>query len=144
MDVALTSREAYYNTVLLTPLVTAQHGSYFSITLDNTVLAPGGGGSYRALPASSHTWIQEPFEYNKYYYFSGSAAQSGLWPRPRDFVTTHNDAPQSIGPLWTSDQLVAETSTWIHTQQTSTPPVGFEKLDIMSNTFRPTQLAETS
>ena len=24
---------------------------------------------------------------------------------------THNDAPQSVGPLWTSDQLVAETST---------------------------------
>jgi hypothetical protein len=24
---------------------------------------------------------------------------------------THNDAPQSLGLLWTSDQLVAETST---------------------------------
>jgi len=24
---------------------------------------------------------------------------------------THNDAPQSVGLLWTSDQLVAETST---------------------------------
>ena len=28
---------------------------------------------------------------------------------------THNDAPQSVGLLWTSDQLVAETSTWQHT-----------------------------
>jgi len=25
---------------------------------------------------------------------------------------TYNDAPQSIGLLWASDQLVAETSTW--------------------------------
>jgi hypothetical protein len=44
--------------------------------------------------------------------FSGSAAQRGLWPpRPRGFMMTHNDAPQSVGLLWTSDQLVAETST---------------------------------
>ena len=27
------------------------------------------------------------------------------------FYITHNDAPQSVGLLWTSDQLVAETST---------------------------------
>ena len=27
------------------------------------------------------------------------------------FLITHNDAPQSVGLLWTSDQLVAETST---------------------------------
>ena len=31
----------------------------------------------------------------------------------------HNDAPQSIGLLWTSDQLVAETSTWQHTTLTT-------------------------
>jgi hypothetical protein len=30
---------------------------------------------------------------------------------PRGFLITHNDAPQSVGLLWTSDQLVAETST---------------------------------
>jgi hypothetical protein len=30
---------------------------------------------------------------------------------PRGFVITHNDAPQSVGLLQTSDQLVAETST---------------------------------
>jgi len=28
-----------------------------------------------------------------------------------DVSRSHNDAPQSIGLLWTSDQLVAETST---------------------------------
>jgi hypothetical protein len=45
----------------------------------------------------------------------GSAAQRGLWPpHPRGFLITH-DAPQLVGPLWTSDQLVAETSTWQHT-----------------------------
>jgi hypothetical protein len=52
--------------------------------------------------------------------FSGSAAQRGLWPpRSRGFLITHNDAPQSVRILWTSDQLVAETSTWQHTQQTN-------------------------
>jgi hypothetical protein len=61
--------------------------------------------------------------------FSGFAAQRGLWPRhPRGLSITHNDAPQSVGLLWTSDQLVAETSTWQHTihRQTSMPSVGFE------------------
>jgi hypothetical protein len=43
---------------------------------------------------------------------SGSAAQRGLWlPRPRGFLITHNEALQPVGLLWTSDQLVAETST---------------------------------
>ena len=31
------------------------------------------------------------------------------------FQITHNDAPQSVGFLWTNDQLVPETSTWQHT-----------------------------
>jgi hypothetical protein len=63
--------------------------------------------------------------------FSGSAAQRGLWPPSRVFLITHNDAPHSVGLLWTSDPLVAETSlldNTKHTQnrQTSMPPVGFE------------------
>jgi hypothetical protein len=29
----------------------------------------------------------------------------------RGFLVTHNDTPHSVGLLWTSDQLVAETST---------------------------------
>jgi hypothetical protein len=49
-------------------------------------------------------------------FFSSPAAQRGLWhPLSRGFLITHNDAPQSVGPLWTSDQPVAETSTWPHT-----------------------------
>jgi hypothetical protein len=54
--------------------------------------------------------------------FSSCAAHRGLIPpRLRGFVITHNDAPQPVGLLWTSDQLVAETSTWQHTQQTNIP-----------------------
>jgi hypothetical protein len=64
------------------------------------------------------------FIFYSYYYiiiFSGSAAQRGLWPpaaqrglwppRSRGFVITHNDKPKSVGLLWTSDQVVAETFT---------------------------------
>jgi hypothetical protein len=37
---------------------------------------------------------------------------SGLLPPPfRGFLITHNDAPQSVGLLWMSDQSIAETST---------------------------------
>ena len=36
-------------------------------------------------------------------------------PHSRSFYTTHNEAQQSVGLLWTSDQLFAETSTWQHT-----------------------------
>jgi len=42
----------------------------------------------------------------------GAATQRGSWPpHSRGFYITHNDASQSVGLLWTSDQLVAETST---------------------------------
>ena len=46
----------------------------------------------------------------------GAAAQSGQWP-PESwcFQTTHYDASQPVGLLWTSDQLVLKTSTWQHT-----------------------------
>ena len=43
--------------------------------------------------------------------FCGAAAQCGPWPpHSCGFLITH-DASQSIGLLWMSDQLVAETST---------------------------------
>jgi hypothetical protein len=35
----------------------------------------------------------------------------------RGFLITRNNAPESVGFLWTSDQLVAETSTWQHTTE---------------------------
>jgi hypothetical protein len=44
--------------------------------------------------------------------FCGFAVQRGLWPpRSRGFLITHNDAPHSVGLLWMSDHLFAETST---------------------------------
>jgi hypothetical protein len=47
--------------------------------------------------------------------FSGTAGQRRLWsPCPRGFLISH-DVPQSVGLLWTSDQLAAETSTCQHT-----------------------------
>jgi len=48
---------------------------------------------------------------------------------------SHNDATQSVALLWTSDQLVAETSTWQHATLTTNihaPPVGFEPTHILS------------
>jgi hypothetical protein len=52
--------------------------------------------------------------------FSVSAAQCRLWPpRSRGFLITRNDAPQSVGLLWTIAQPVAETFTRQHTQQTN-------------------------
>jgi hypothetical protein len=45
----------------------------------------------------------------------------------RGFTITHFlDIPHSVGLLCTSDQPVAETSTWQHTTLTSMPPVRFE------------------
>ena len=42
---------------------------------------------------------------------------SGPWPpHSRGSYITHNEAPQSVGLLWMSDQLIAETSTWQCTQ----------------------------
>ena len=43
--------------------------------------------------------------------FGATAASGPGPPHLRGFYITHNDASQSVGLLWTSDQLVAETST---------------------------------
>jgi hypothetical protein len=65
------------------------------------------------------------------YFFSASAAQRGIWPpRSGNFVITHNNAPQSVGLLWTSDQPLEETSTSQHTKNRPTfmPPMGSFKM----------------
>ena len=50
----------------------------------------------------------------------GATALSGPGPpHSRDFYITHDDAQQSVVLLWTSDQLVAKTSTWQHTTLTT-------------------------
>ena len=66
-----------------------------------------------------------------YYPFSyGVAAQCGPWPPHREGVwITHNNVPQSVGLLWPSDQLVAETTsqhTTLTTDRHPCPTVGFE------------------
>ena len=40
-------------------------------------------------------------------------------PHSPGFLMIHNDALQSVGLLWTSDQLVAENSTWQYTTFTT-------------------------
>ena len=37
-----------------------------------------------------------------------------VWLLIHEVSITHSDAPQSVGLLWTSGQLVAETSNWQH------------------------------
>ena len=50
----------------------------------------------------------------------GAAARRGSWPPYSwGFLITRNDAPNSVGLFWTSDQLVAETCTWHHTTLTT-------------------------
>jgi len=41
------------------------------------------------------------------------------WARASSFTRFLDHAPQSVGLLWTSDQLVAETSTWQNTTLTT-------------------------
>jgi len=59
----------------------------------------------------------------------GAAVQRGIRPpHSRGFYITHDDTPQSVGLLWSSDQLqlVAEIAAPQHSHQTSMPPAGFE------------------
>jgi hypothetical protein len=68
---------------------------------------------------SSHI-LTRSLNHHLLFVFSGTAAQREICPpRSRGFVITHNDAPQSVGLLWTSDQPVAKTSTWQNTIHTT-------------------------
>ena len=55
-----------------------------------------------------------------FFFVFDQTAPSGSGPsHSRGFYITHNDTPQSVGLLWKSDQLVAETSdNTQHSQQT--------------------------
>jgi hypothetical protein len=58
--------------------------------------------------------------HNTTFFSCGAAAQRGLWPpHSHGFLDHTHDAPQSVGLLWTSDQSVAQTSTWQHTTLTT-------------------------
>jgi len=55
-----------------------------------------------------------------FFFCCGAATQRESWPpHSWGFQITHNDAPQSVELLWTSDQLVAETSTWQYSTLTT-------------------------
>ena len=74
-------------------------------------------GGIRTQNASKRavTWIGRQLVF-----LFGATATS--WPGPphsRGFQITLNDAPLSVGLLWTSDQFVAETSTCHHTTLTT-------------------------
>ena len=45
------------------------------------------------------------------HYFGATAPSGPGAPPSRGFYIIHNEAPQSVGLLWTSDRPVAETST---------------------------------
>ena len=50
--------------------------------------------------------------YVTFFLIFGATAPTGPGPSySRGFYITVNDAPQTVGLLWTSDQLVAETFT---------------------------------
>ena len=54
-------------------------------------------------------------------YFGATAPSPPIGPgSPHSWCLyiAYNDAPQSVGLLWTSDQLILETSTWQHTAVT--------------------------
>jgi hypothetical protein len=62
----------------------------------------------RYLPLSQSSYNP----HNVCLFVSGATAHSGPGPpHSPGFQITHNDAPHSLGLLWTSDQLVAEPST---------------------------------
>jgi hypothetical protein len=68
---------------------------------------------WRSLLTACSRYIQW---YSSYFKFNQDWC---LAPHRRGFYIVHSDAPQSVGLVWTSDQPVAETSTWQHTTLTT-------------------------
>ena len=73
------------------------------------------------------SWTLQSFHFMFFFIWRNSPQWASSFT---SFIDYHNDAPKSVGLLWTSDQLVAETSTWQHTQHSQHTnvhaPVGFE------------------
>jgi hypothetical protein len=82
---------------------------------DSTLGSHSGRGGGRVENASeSNVFTSNMYNYIKVIiiFFSLALQPSvGYGLVPRGFLITHNDATQSAGLLWTSDQLVAETFT---------------------------------
>jgi hypothetical protein len=66
--------------------------------------------------------------FTMYLAFLPSMARQSHGPPHWGFVS-HSNTSHSVGLRWTSDQPVAETSTWqhIHSHKTSVTPAGFEQ-----------------
>jgi len=65
-----------------------------------------------------------------HFFFHGSITLVSWDILIAEISRSHSDTPHSVGPLWTSDRSVTETSTWQHTTLTTErhpcPPAGFE------------------
>jgi hypothetical protein len=71
-------------------------------------------------PAAADLSLRPRGHQDTYNSFShGSTAPSEPGPPQFEVPGWHSDAPHSVGLLWTSDQPVAETSTWQHTTLTT-------------------------
>ena len=80
------------------------------------------------LLVSRRRWVDNIRKNPKCFFFHGATASSG--PSPLHHHTQW-DTPHSVGFLWMSDWLIAETSTWQHATLTTDrhpypPPAGFE------------------
>jgi hypothetical protein len=62
--------------------------------------------------AGEWIWVSRA---NQASFCHGSTALVGLGLLSFEVSKSHSDTPHSVGLLWTSNRLVAETSTWQHT-----------------------------
>jgi len=76
----------------------------------NTITGGIEGGGRKLHNAAVHNLYSKAYVF----FLKWPDSPPGL-PHSRSFYFTHNDVPQLVGLLWTSDQLVAETSD--NTQQ---------------------------
>jgi hypothetical protein len=72
----------------------------------------GDFGSYKCVAKNSLGETDGVIKLDgKLYFFSATAPSGPGLSHSRGFYITHNDPSLSVGLLWTSDYLVAETST---------------------------------
>jgi hypothetical protein len=67
-------------------------------------------------------WLTHSFSCSYWFLFLSGIYNPYEFEPPHSwgYEITHKNTPQSVGLLWTSDQPVAETSTWQHTQHLTT------------------------
>jgi hypothetical protein len=75
-------------------------------------------------PNIFYIWHQFHYNYThdipcKYFFPMARQPLGGLGRLIIEASRSHTDTPHSVGLLWTSDQLVSETSTWQHTTLTT-------------------------